>query len=45
LHVDTAAGKVCAAKPEVFARLKRIIDAHVDLPTPEFAGRAIKTKR
>lgn len=45
LHVDTAAGKVCAARPQVFARLKRIIDAHAALPKPEQAGRAIQSRR
>lgn len=45
LHVDTAAGKVCPARADVFARLKRLIDAHAALPAPEFAGRAIKSKR
>jgi len=45
LHVDTAAGKVCPAHADVFARLKRLIDAHAALPAPAQAGRAIKTKR
>lgn len=45
LHVNTAAGKVCAARPEVFAKLKRILDAHAALPAPAQAGRAIQTRR
>ena len=44
LHVDTAAGKVCAARPEVFARLSRILDAHAGLPAPPQAGRAIQRR-
>jgi len=44
LHVDTAAGKVCAARPQVFAKLKRIIDAHAKLPAPAQAGRAIHSR-
>ncbi|MDD9857475.1 MAG: thioesterase family protein, partial [Gammaproteobacteria bacterium] len=45
LHVDTAAGRVCAARPEVFARLSRIIEAHAALPKPRQAGRAILPRR
>jgi len=45
LHVDTAAGRTCAARPEVLARLGRIIEAHAALPKPEQAGRAIQPRR
>ena len=42
LHVNTAEGRACAAKPEVLKRLKPIIAAHANLPRPEAVGRAIR---
>lgn len=41
LHVDMAAGKACAAAPEVLARLRPIAEAHKALPRPEGAGRFV----
>lgn len=45
LHVNTATGKVCAAKKPVTANLQRIVTAHAALPKPEQAGRAVRTKK
>ena len=39
LHVDMAAGKTCAAAPEVLAVLMPIAAAHAALPRPAAAGR------
>ena len=44
LHVDMAAGKTCAAAPEVLARLMPIAEAHKALARPADAGRAIGRK-
>lgn len=44
LHVNTAEGRTCAARPEILARLKRIITAHAHLPKPEQAGRSIQSR-
>jgi carnitine 3-dehydrogenase len=41
LHVDTAAGRVGPAGPEVLARIAKLAAAHAVLPKPEHAGRAI----
>lgn len=41
LHVDMAAGKTCAALPEVLDRLLPIAAAHAALPRPAGLGRAI----
>lgn len=45
LHVDMAAGKVCAAAPAVRDRLAQIATAHAALPPPEGAGRHIGQRR
>jgi carnitine 3-dehydrogenase len=42
LHVDMKAGKVCAAAPEVLARVRPIAEAHAALPRPADAGRVGK---
>ncbi|WP_020593249.1 L-carnitine dehydrogenase [Kiloniella laminariae] len=39
LHVDTAAGKACPAKPEVLDILQKIMDAHSKLPQPDYRSR------
>jgi len=41
LHVDTQAGRVCPAAPEVLDRLRPIRDAHATLPRPAHAGRHV----
>jgi carnitine 3-dehydrogenase len=41
LHVDTSAGRVHPARPEIVARLAKLAAAHAALPKPERAGRAI----
>src|SRR3954452_16366500 len=41
LHVDTATDRTKAADPALLARVERIARAHVALPRPERAGRAI----
>ena len=41
LHVDSRAGRTCAARPEVLERLRRIAAAQAGLPKPEQAGRRI----
>jgi carnitine 3-dehydrogenase len=41
LHVDTSAGRVHPARPEIVARLAKLAAAHAALPKPEHAGRAI----
>jgi carnitine 3-dehydrogenase len=41
LHVDTAAGRVCAWLEPVGARIAAAAAAHAHLPLPEGAGRAI----
>lgn len=45
LHVDTKAGKTCAALPEVLDRLMPIAAAHASLPRPQGLGRAIGKER
>lgn len=45
LHVDMAAGKASPASAEVWAKLKAVADAHVSLPLPEGAGRAVGQKK
>ena len=45
LHVDMAAGKTVPAAPEVWQNLKAIAEAHVGLPLPEGAGRAVGQKK
>ena len=42
LHVNTIEARACAAEPEVFARLKRILTAHASLPQPKQAGRSVQ---
>jgi carnitine 3-dehydrogenase len=43
LHVDTAAGRAAPARADVLERLERIAAAHVALPRPPQAGRAIRS--
>ncbi|MEN9895684.1 MAG: hypothetical protein RIR97_1536 [Pseudomonadota bacterium] len=45
LHVSSADSKVCPAKPEVWNRLKPLMDAHAGLPSPEGAGRSVGQKK
>jgi len=45
LHVDMAAGKTCAAAPEVLARLMPIAAAHAGLPQPLGLGRTIGQRK
>ena len=45
LHVDMAAGKTCAAAPEVLARLMPIAAAHAGLPQPAVLGRFIGQRK
>ena len=45
LHVDMKAGKTVPAAPEVWAKLKAVMDAQSALPLPEGAGRAIGQKK
>ena len=45
LHVDMKAGKTVPAAPEVWAKLKAVMDAQAGLPLPEGAGRAIGQKK
>jgi carnitine 3-dehydrogenase len=45
LHVDMAAGRTCAASPDVLARLLPIRDAHAALPRPDAAGRYIGQRK
>jgi carnitine 3-dehydrogenase len=45
LHVDTAAGRACPARADVLARIRRLAEAHVHLPTPDEAGRAVGLRR
>ena len=45
LHVDTAKGRACAARPDVLERLNRIIAAHANLPAPEQAGRSVQSRK
>ncbi len=45
LHVDMAAGKACAAAPEVLARLLPIAAAHGGLARPEGLGRFVGQRR
>ncbi len=45
LHVDMKVGKVCAAAPEVLAKLGPIAEAHQALPRPEAAGRFTGQRR
>ncbi len=41
LHVDTKAGRACPAREDVFARLRRLAEAHRGFERPEAAGRGI----
>jgi carnitine 3-dehydrogenase len=41
LHVDMAAGRACAAAPQVLDRLRPIAAAHAALPRPAGAGRFV----
>jgi carnitine 3-dehydrogenase len=45
LHVNTRAGRACAARPEVLARLEPVAAAHAALPRPENAGRYVGAPR
>ena len=45
LHVDSKAGKACAAPESVLAKVKAIAQAHAALPQPEGTGRAVGQKR
>ena len=40
LHVDSQAGRACAAPPAILARLNGLADAHAGLERPAAAGRA-----
>ena len=44
LHVDTKAGRACPAPSEILGHLFALRDAHVALPRPEGAGRAVAMK-
>jgi carnitine 3-dehydrogenase len=43
LHVDTKAGRACAAQGDVLTNVRRLADAHAALPRPQAAGRAIRS--
>ncbi|MFK8030919.1 MAG: carnitine 3-dehydrogenase [Gammaproteobacteria bacterium] len=45
LHVDSRAGKVCAATGDVFARLSKLNTQHADLERPAKAGRFVGQKQ
>lgn len=45
LHVDLEVRRAAPVANEVMARLKRLHDAHADLPRPELAGRSIGIRR
>jgi carnitine 3-dehydrogenase len=45
LHVDMAAGKVCAAPETIQARIRPIAAAHAALPRPAEAGRCVGAGR
>lgn len=45
LHVDSKAGKSCAAAPAILEKLSAIAKEHSSLPTPEGAGRHVGQKR
>ena len=45
LHVDTNAQSACPARPEVYARLQSVAEAHQALSKPERAGRSIGIHR
>ncbi|MDP4034101.1 MAG: carnitine 3-dehydrogenase [Pseudorhodobacter sp.] len=45
LHVDMARGKACAAPQVILDRLLPIANAHVALPRPEAAGRAVGQRK
>ncbi len=41
LHVNTETGRVVAAESDATAKLMKIAEAHISLPTPEAAGRYV----
>ncbi len=45
LHVDTKAGKACAAPAPILAALKAVAEGHDRLPKPEQAGRHVGERR
>jgi carnitine 3-dehydrogenase len=45
LHVDSKAGKACAAAPEILGKLGAIAEKHAKLPAPEGMGRSVGQKR
>jgi carnitine 3-dehydrogenase len=45
LHVDTTEGRARPAPPEILDRIAKLAAAHMALPTPERAGRAIGVPR
>ncbi|MFC2968831.1 carnitine 3-dehydrogenase [Acidimangrovimonas pyrenivorans] len=45
VHVDSAAGRACPARPEIMDRLRPIAEAHKALPRPQAAGRFTGQRR
>jgi carnitine 3-dehydrogenase len=45
LHVDTKSGRAAPAEPGVLGRVKRLADAHAQLPKPHRAGRGIGDRK
>jgi carnitine 3-dehydrogenase len=43
LHVDTTEGRARPAGPEILARIAKLAAAHAALPSPERAGRAVRS--
>lgn len=45
LHVNRKSGRVCDARPEMVAAVKKIAEAHSRLPRPEIAGRYVGQRK
>jgi carnitine 3-dehydrogenase len=43
LHVSTTEGRARPARPEILARIAKLAAAHAALPSPERAGRAVRS--